>query len=191
MFISQLATRLASGTLRSRESEVPFWAWQDELARLRVWAHDIGLYKAGHTSLDERLSQIPPVKSQISRQMTRIRRLVRDIEEELSYPDQSGSMDTDTDGELEDDKVTKPTTTLQDIYTNLKDSIDVLNRMSNIEISRREIAAASLRNSRTAQQTVEGANLQQEKVSTGHGPRLKQNTDTNDLKEHGGKSPSI
>jgi hypothetical protein len=170
---------------------VPFWAWQDELARLRVWAHDIGLYQAGHVSLDERLSQLSLVKTQISRQMARIRRLVRDIEEELSGPDQSGSMDTDTDSELEDDKDAKPTTTLQDIYAHLKDSIDALNRMSSIEFSRREIAAQSLRNTRTAQQTVEGVNLRQEKVSYKHGARLKQSTDTNDSKEHGGRSPSI
>ncbi|KAL3496672.1 hypothetical protein BJX62DRAFT_232339 [Aspergillus germanicus] len=160
LFIEQLETELWSSTLRSRELEVPFWAWQDELARLHVLAHDMGLYQAGHTSLNETLAQLPLVNAQISRQMARIRRLVGDIEEDLSCADHSGSMDINADSESENDTDTKPTTTLQDIYIHFKDSNDILNWMSNT-ISQRANAARSMARTGSANRIVEGADLRQ------------------------------
>ncbi|KAL2822860.1 hypothetical protein BJX63DRAFT_219 [Aspergillus granulosus] len=161
LFLEQIETWLESGTLQSRDSEVPFWAWQDELARLRVWAHDMDLYQTRHTPLGERLLEVPLVKRQISRQMSRIRRLVRDIEEELSNAGNSGLTDMDIDGESEDDKEEEPTTTLQDIFIHLKDSIDGLNRMSRIVSQRANTASESMEDPGTVQGDDE-VNLQQE-----------------------------
>jgi hypothetical protein len=125
----------------------------------------MGLYQVGHASLDETLAQLPLVNAQISRQMARIRRLVGDIEEDLSSADHSGSMDIDADSKSEDDTDTEPTTALQDIYIHFKDSIDILNRMS-ITISQRANAARSMERTGTENQIVEGTDLRQARVST-------------------------
>ncbi|KAJ0422340.1 hypothetical protein BJY00DRAFT_311398 [Aspergillus carlsbadensis] len=166
-FLEALETWLDSSALRSREQEVPFWTWQDEVARLRVWADDIDFSQTREDpSLDEVLSKLPLVKRQISRELARIRRLVRDIEEELSDRDDGGTMDPEiySDSESDDDK---ETTVLQDIYLHLKDSIDGLNRMS-IIISQRRSPANQNKKSDEARKRIVQSGCRH------HRPRLEQ-----------------
>ncbi|KAI9371534.1 hypothetical protein BJX61DRAFT_543605 [Aspergillus egyptiacus] len=118
------------------ERGIPVSAWQDELARLRVWADDIDIYQAsGHGSLDERLRDLPLVKSQILRQLTRIQRLVRDLEDESreyteSQAPQLSESEPDSDVDIEEEQLAR--TNSQYIYTHLEESISGLNRMSSI-----------------------------------------------------------
>lgn len=65
---------------RSRTAEVPDFAWYDELERLRVWVVSTDALEGGPYSLDYRLHEVPHVKSQVIRQLDRLRRIVGDFE---------------------------------------------------------------------------------------------------------------
>ncbi|KAL2842767.1 hypothetical protein BJY01DRAFT_248922 [Aspergillus pseudoustus] len=151
IFLQELETSLDSGIWRFREQEVPFWAWHEEFARLRIWADNIGLYKARKPSPDEVLSELPLVKSQITRELARIRRLIRDIEEEVLTYEYGDSTATEsyTDSESDDDEEEESITVFQDIYCHLKDSIDGLNRMSTIVSQRARSATEGLKSAGT------------------------------------------
>ncbi|KAL4751237.1 hypothetical protein BDW72DRAFT_173944, partial [Aspergillus terricola var. indicus] len=129
------------------QAQIPLSAWRDELGRLQIWASDVGVYQTqgGHASLDGLLNEFPTVRSQVLRQLTRIQRLLEDLENELRT---TGGNDSDSGSEVDEEQEGEDyhgderekqrgqdgkhlsKTAIQDIYMHLQDSINGLNRMS-------------------------------------------------------------
>ncbi|KAL4907285.1 hypothetical protein BDW74DRAFT_176065 [Aspergillus multicolor] len=109
---------LDSDRIRDEDSQaqIPLSAWQDEFGRFRIWASDVEVYQiqANCASLDELLDGIPTVKRQVLRQLTRIQRLLGDLEEELHNPDRHDS-DIGSDIEEEEDDNTDHNDSLHEI----------------------------------------------------------------------------
>ncbi|KAL4736724.1 hypothetical protein BDV11DRAFT_172653 [Aspergillus similis] len=172
------------------QAQIPLSAWRDELGRLRVWASNIGIYQTqgGHASLDGLLNKFPTVRSQVIRQLTRIQRLLGDLEDELRI---TGRNDSDNDSEVEEEQEDEDydgdeqeeqrgqeerhssKTAIQDIYMHLQDSMNGLNRMSIILAQRANFNAETRPRSETrdsarqAWQTQSGTGLETETGTTG------------------------
>ena len=113
----------SSGRLKSREIEVPSFAWQDELGRLRIWVATTGAYQKNDSSLDYRLREASHVKSQVIRQLDRLQRILEDILLALKEP----FLEESSSSESEDEELGKG---IRSIYSNLVDSINSLFQMS-------------------------------------------------------------
>ncbi|KAL4809467.1 hypothetical protein BDV18DRAFT_132133 [Aspergillus unguis] len=130
---SQFLSR-AEQTVKDAGHDIPLEAWQDELGRLRIWASDAGIHdETRREVLEEHLSRYPFIKKQVLRQLARVERLMRDLEDRVysQYEDESESS-LNVESETEPIEEGQPETAIQDIFMNLADSISGLNRMSTI-----------------------------------------------------------
>ncbi|KAL3433028.1 hypothetical protein BDV09DRAFT_197223 [Aspergillus tetrazonus] len=154
------------------QAQIPLSAWRDELGRLRIWASDVGVYqtRGGHASLDGLLNEFPTVRSQVLRQLTRIQRLLGDLEDEL----RNTGKDSDNNSEVEEEQEEKHSsrTAIQDIYMHFQDSINGLNRMSIIISQRTSFNTETgpppetMHSARQAWQTQSGTGLETEADTT-------------------------
>lgn len=121
--LEQFEYMQSSGRLESREIEVPIFAWQDELGRLRLWVATTDAYQKTHFSLDHRLSDASHIKGQVIRQLDRLQRVLEDLQLALEEP----FLEKTYSSETEDDESGKG---IRSIYRNLVDSINSLYQMS-------------------------------------------------------------
>ncbi|KAL2802115.1 hypothetical protein BJX63DRAFT_415871 [Aspergillus granulosus] len=146
----------------SWEHEIPFSAWKDEFARLRIWGEEVDIVqiRSPNQSLGERLHKIPLVREQIRRQLARIRGLVQDLwYEAYGWTSEHNESDCGSDEEeewSEEDRAgnkNQPQCTIQEIYQHLQDSISGLNRMSSLIAQRTDIETGSVGETVAQQQT--------------------------------------
>ncbi|KAL4763356.1 uncharacterized protein BDW70DRAFT_157790 [Aspergillus foveolatus] len=167
------------------QAQIPLSAWRDELGRLRIWASDVGVYqtRSGHASLDGLLNEFPTVKSQVLRQLTRIQRLLGDLEDELRNTGKDSDHNSEVEEEQEDEDYEQEKqlgqnekqssrTAIQDIYMHFQDSINGLNRMSVIISQRTSFNTETgprpetMHSARRAWQTQSGTCLETEAGTT-------------------------
>lgn len=168
------------------QAQIPLSAWRDELGRLRIWASDVGVYqtRGGHASLDGLLNEFPTVRSQVLRQLTRIQRLLGDLEDELRKTGKDSDNNSEVEEEQEDEDYEQEKqlgqeekhssrTAIQDIYMHFQDSINGLNRMSIIISQRTSLNTETgprpktMHSARQAWQTQSGTGPETEASITG------------------------
>ena len=104
--LEQFKYMQSSGRLESREIEVPSFAWQDELGRLRLWVATTDAYQKTDFSLDHRLSDASHIKGQVIRQLDRLQRVLEDLQLALEEPFLEKTYSSETeDDEWERDPV--------------------------------------------------------------------------------------
>ncbi|KAJ5912619.1 hypothetical protein N7504_001502 [Penicillium tannophilum] len=113
---------LESESLRKFETTVTFNQWKDEFGRFRVWISNIGAHKTCQSSLEYRLRDASHIRSQVMRQLSRLYRLIVDLQDITT----AGSDTELSDSELDVD----PMEEVQLIYTDMIHTITQLYEMS-------------------------------------------------------------
>lgn len=113
----------SSTCLEWHETEVPVFAWQDELGRLRVWVTTTDALQEDQYSLEYRLRDASHIKRQVIRQLDRLQRVLEDLQLVLEEPLPGEASGSETEDE-------KPTNEARSMYRSLVDSIDSLYQRS-------------------------------------------------------------
>ncbi|KAL2811570.1 hypothetical protein BJX63DRAFT_433247 [Aspergillus granulosus] len=100
---ARLDPLLKSDALASRAHEVPLGLWEEELARLRIWAANIGAHQIGQSSLDYRLRDASQVRIQVTQLLHNLHNLLDDLVEVLKIADHGVSSDADADFDAYDE----------------------------------------------------------------------------------------
>jgi hypothetical protein len=122
--LRELSDIVSSKRVLAFESEVQFSLWEDEIGRLRVWSANIGAHQRGQASLDYRLRDASHIKEQTIRLLSRLHRLVEDLQTVLEEPALERLSLEPSPEEQENE------TEIQQIYQGLVDTITCLYQMS-------------------------------------------------------------
>jgi hypothetical protein len=135
---TRLNQLLKSDAIALYKMEVPLGLWEEEVARLRIWASNIGAHQRGQSSLDYRLRDASHVKIQVIELLRHLNELLDDLEEVLeihNHVEDVGDLDDPPDATAQTDDVLDDTdfqslTDIQQLHRCIAEDVKCLYQMS-------------------------------------------------------------